>query len=58
MTAHGLYVAAAYAVSTLALAGLILWIVLDQRARKRELIELEENGIRRRSDRSGPTHGS
>ena len=56
MTAHGLYVTAAYAVSAVAIAGLVLWVLLDQRARKRELIELEESGIRRRSDK-GPTHG-
>jgi heme exporter protein D len=51
MTAHALYVAAAYAVSALALAGLVAWIVLDHRARRRELAELEASGARRRSDR-------
>ncbi len=58
MTAHGLYVAAAYAISAGAIAGLVLWVLLDQRARKRELIELEERGIRRRSDKGGQAHGS
>ncbi len=57
MTAHGLYVTAAYAISAVAIAGLILWILLDQRARKRELVELEESGIRRRSDKGGTAHG-
>lgn len=51
MTAHGLYVTAAYGISALALAGLIGWILLDQRARRREMAELEASGIRRRSDR-------
>ena len=52
MSAHALYVAAAYAVTALALAGLIGWIRLDQRARRRELAELEAAGIRRRSDKA------
>lgn len=53
MTAHALYVTAAYAISALAIAGLVAWIILDQRARRRELAELEASGARRRSDRSG-----
>ena len=53
MTAHALYVMAAYAVSALAIAGLVAWIFLDQRARRRELAELEASGARRRSDRGG-----
>lgn len=51
MTAHALYVTAAYAVSALAIAGLVVWIFLDQRSRRRELAELEASGARRRSDR-------
>lgn len=53
MTAHDLYVAAAYGVTVIAIAGLVAWILLDQRGRKREIAELEAGGIRRRSDRSG-----
>ncbi len=53
MTAHALYVAAAYAISALGLGGLVAWILLDQRARRRELAELEASGARRRSDRGG-----
>ena len=53
MTAHGLYVTAAYAISAIALIALIGWILLDQRARKRELVQLEQSGIRRRSDKNG-----
>ena len=53
MSAHALYVTAAYAVSALMLAALIVWIVADQRARLRELAELEAAGIRRRSDAHG-----
>lgn len=51
MTAHDLYVTAAYAVSALAIAGLIAWILLDSRARRREMAELQASGARRRSDR-------
>lgn len=51
MTAHALYVAAAYGVSTLAIAGLIAWVLVDQRGRRREMAELEASGMRRRSDR-------
>jgi len=46
---HTLFVAAAYAVSALGLGGLALWIVRDQRARKRELAALEQAGVTRRS---------
>lgn len=51
MTAHALYVTAAYGISALALAGLIAWVVLDQRARRREMTDLQESGMRRRSDK-------
>jgi heme exporter protein D len=53
MSTHDLYVAAAYAATVVVLSGLIGWILLDQRARRRELAELEASGIRRRSDRAG-----
>jgi heme exporter protein D len=51
MTAHVLYVTAAYGVSALAIAALIAWVLLDGWARRRELAELEASGVRRRSDR-------
>lgn len=53
MSAHDLYVAAAYAATVVVLSGLVGWILLDQRARRKELAELEASGIRRRSDRAG-----
>ncbi len=52
MSTHALYVTAAYSITALALAGLIVWVLLDQRARRRELAELEAAGIRRRSDKA------
>ncbi|MFC5384858.1 heme exporter protein CcmD [Aquamicrobium segne] len=51
MTTHDLYVAAAYGITFLVLAGLIGWVLLDQHARRRELAQLEAAGIRRRSAR-------
>jgi heme exporter protein D len=53
MSAHALYVTAAYAATVVILAGLIGWILLGQRARRRELADLEAAGIRRRSDKAG-----
>lgn len=59
MSGHELYVAAAYGISALVLAMLALWIIADQRARRRELAALEAAGIRRRSETAGsPGRGS
>jgi heme exporter protein D len=52
MSAHALYVTAAYGITAMVLIGLIGWILIDQRARKRELAELEAAGVRRRSDKA------
>ncbi|MGB6118578.1 MAG: heme exporter protein CcmD [Mesorhizobium sp.] len=46
---HALFVTAAYVVSAISLGGLALWILLDQRARRREIAALEASGIKRRS---------
>lgn len=51
MSTHDLYVTVAYGVSALALAGLVAWVMLDLRSRRREMAELEARGIRRRSER-------
>lgn len=51
MTSHAAYVAAAYGLSALVIVALVGWILADQRARRRELAELEARGVRRRSDR-------
>jgi heme exporter protein D len=51
MSAHALYVTAAYGITAIVLVGLIGWILIDQRGRKRELAELEAAGVRRRSDK-------
>lgn len=52
MSVHALYVTAAYAVSALALTGLVGWIWLDYRGRMRDLARLEASGLRRRSDKA------
>jgi heme exporter protein D len=52
MSTHALYVTAAYAITAVAIVGLIGWVLMDQRARKRELAALEAAGIRRRSDKT------
>jgi len=57
MTAHDLYVTAAYGISAVLVAALIGWIVIDYRLRRNELAELEASGVRRRSDRRGERDG-
>ena len=47
--AHGGFIIAAYAVTVVVLAGLVVWIVRDGRAQERRLEELEARGISRRS---------
>jgi heme exporter protein D len=49
MSTHAIYVAAAYGATVIVLGALAIWILADQRARKRELAQLEKAGIRRRS---------
>lgn len=44
------FIAAAYGISGIAIGGLILWVVLDARARRAELRALQASGIRRRSE--------
>ncbi|MCX5513891.1 heme exporter protein CcmD [Kaistia algarum] len=47
--AHAGFILAAYGATVLIVAALALWIVLDGRAQRRRLAELEARGIRRRS---------
>ncbi|MDP3897518.1 MAG: heme exporter protein CcmD [Mesorhizobium sp.] len=48
---HAVFVTAAYAVSAAGLIGLAIWILVDQRMRQREIAELEQIGVQRRSAR-------
>ena len=55
MMSHEAFVFLSYAATAVVLAGLLAMIVFDGRARKRELAELEAQGVRRRSAASaGP----
>ncbi|WP_137134315.1 heme exporter protein CcmD [Rhizobium sp. FKY42] len=46
---HAFYIYTSYGVTALITFSLIAWTVLDGRARRREMAELEAAGIRRRS---------
>jgi len=46
---HAAFIWASYAVTAVALAGLVMWIVSDGRRQRRLLDELEAQGVRRRS---------
>jgi heme exporter protein D len=43
------FIIPSYAITALVIVGLVLWSWLDYRARLRELAELEQRGIQRRS---------
>ena len=47
---HAFYIVAAYAVTALILAGLVLRAVLDHRAQTRALSRFSDRGVARRSD--------
>ncbi len=49
LTGHAGFVFAAYAITTLVLAGMTAAILLDGRRLKRRIAELEARGVRRRS---------
>jgi heme exporter protein D len=57
---HTFYISASYAVAAITILCLIGWVLLDGRARRRELAELEASGIRRRSAHpaSSPVDGA
>lgn len=46
---HAFYIGLSYGITGLIVVALILWVMLDGRARNRELKELEASGIRRRA---------
>ncbi|WP_040450651.1 heme exporter protein CcmD [Hoeflea phototrophica] len=50
MMSHEAFVFWSYAATAVTLGGLLIAILLDGRARRRELSELEAQGVRRRSD--------
>ncbi|MEM6464473.1 MAG: heme exporter protein CcmD [Pseudomonadota bacterium] len=54
---HFTFVAIAYGVTALTFLALVGWIVIDQRARRAEMADLEARGIRRRSAAGDQDHG-
>jgi heme exporter protein D len=46
---HAIFIIAAYGAAAVVVAGLIAWVVLDFRAQKRMLGDLEAHGVTRRS---------
>jgi heme exporter protein D len=46
---HAAFILAAYAAAVAVVAGLVAWVVLDFRAQKRVLGDLESHGVTRRS---------
>jgi len=53
MMSHEAFVFLSYAATAVTLTGLLVGILLDGRARRRELAELEAQGVRRRSKAGG-----
>jgi heme exporter protein D len=51
--AHANFIIASYAVAIIIIAGLTAWVMLDYRAQRRLLGDLEKRGVTRRSHRSG-----
>jgi heme exporter protein D len=52
---HAGFIWAAYASAAIVLSLLAAWLVIDGRRLQRLLDELEAHGVRRRSDRAGPS---
>jgi len=49
---HADFIVAAYGVAVLVIALLVGWVVLDRRAQKNKLAQLEAGGMTRRSERA------
>lgn len=47
------FIAAAYAITTIVLAGLVAWVIIDGRIQQAALGELERRGIRRAGRQRG-----
>lgn len=50
-SAHAGFILAAYLLAAAVLLGMIAWIVVDGRAQRRRIADLEARGVRRRSAR-------
>ena len=47
---YAAYIISAYVTGAIVLGGLTAWVLLDHRAQRRKLTDLEESGMKRRSD--------
>ncbi len=47
--AHAGFIVAAYLLAAVVLVGMIAWVVIDGRAQRRRIADLEARGVRRRS---------
>lgn len=52
---HAGFIFAAYGIAVVVIAALFFWVVIDGRAQRRRIADLEARGVRRRSQRPGPT---
>lgn len=50
---HAAFILAAYAAALIIVVWLCAWVIVDYRVQRRVLAELDEQGIRRRSDAVG-----
>ena len=55
---HAPFIVAAYAAAMAILAGLIAWVLLDYRAQRRLLADLDARGVSRRSEQTAPLRQS
>ena len=53
-SAHAGFILAAYLLAAAVLIGMVAWIVVDGRAQRRRIADLEARGVRRRSAGKGP----
>ena len=49
---HADFIVIAYAIAVAVVAALVAWVVLDHRAQKRSLAQLEARGVTRRSEQT------
>jgi heme exporter protein D len=49
---HAPFIVASYAVALVVIVGLIVWVRQDYRAQRRRLVQLEQGGVTRRSQRA------
>jgi heme exporter protein D len=51
---HAAFIVSAYVAAAVVIGALIAWVLLDHRAQRRKLADLEARGVTRRSGRATP----